>query len=249
MTSPADGVTSSAKSPLAALTYHVQPLAGRWLVRKYGAGRASRVFPDRRGALVWARQRGDFVALHRRDGSIAKQIDGYRQGQYRRGFSRSLLVGVERFRLRPSAHMPTELIPEGLGSRIWWSMLVFPDIDAMRCYAAWRTRGRCSDAFHGIAIPFYRWSFVKREDGRIIPKLGEVLFSREHLSTPVISHEAIHVATSTLRALRVPLDLGEDIGDCEERLAYMACSITQQIVDRLWEAGIYAQEFHQEDAE
>ncbi len=70
------------------------------------------------------------------------------------------------------------------------------------------------------------------------PKIGDVLFHIQCLGSECISHEAVHMATSYLRALNL-LKLGDQIDDDdEERLAYCIGGCTRQIVDELYKLHI-----------
>lgn len=121
--------------------------------------------------------------------------------------------------------------------RHYYHVSVFPDNQAMWEY------GRKLSSFEkdqkggwsAITIPIWR---EKYKNDRVIkaPKIGDVLFDRDHLSIDVISHEAVHMATSYLRFLE-RLKLSEQIDEDEERLAYCVCHCTNAICLQLESQG------------
>lgn len=157
----------------------------------------------------------------------------------------ALLEGAESFRVRPWRHVPPSLLPAGLTRRFWWRVVVFPDRDSQRRYHAWRTREADRDGFGAIVIPLMVLNIRRDRPPRLDSRLGEVLLRRGALGTELISHEAVHVAASTLRLLADAagdprgLDLGDEIGNREEQLAYMAGGFARDTVAALYDLGAY----------
>lgn len=68
------------------MTQHVIPTAkGEWAVRKSGAEKATRIFDERKEAVVFARkiakQQGSDVYIHRKDGTIRNR-NSYGEAQF-----------------------------------------------------------------------------------------------------------------------------------------------------------------------
>lgn len=223
-----------------ASAYSLLPLRSGWGVKKRNATRLSRIFPKRGEALRWAKRRALEVVEHGRDGMVLRKIDGNGRGPWRAGDSRKLLADAVVFRVQPAKYMPRDLRPVKCEFRLWWRVIIFPTKEALYAYADWRSAGRKEgEKFTGIVMPMHTVDYKPGGEGRLKSKLGEVLLDRAKLAAAVICHESIHVATSTLRCLDAPLDLGPEIGDAEERLSYMACGACRQIVDALYAAGCY----------
>ena len=152
------------------------------------------------------------------------------------------------FIVKPARYVPRDLRPAQLSFKLYWRVYVFATKQAMRSYSQWRTAAERSGRFLGQVLPMPVLRFDK--SGRATacrPKLGEVLLCRQGLSSDVISHESIHVATETLRAVAnvmslepdALLRLGGEIDDVEERLCYIACRVCGQIVDELHERKLF----------
>lgn len=141
--------------------------------------------------------------------------------------------------MKPARFMPKIYLPERLTFALYWKVWVFPSKRAMHAYAAWRTDGRNVDGFAGIVIPMHTERIIGRRP-ELRPKLGELLLCRQALGTSVLSHEALHMATSTLRSVGPTelLRLGPEIDEPEERLAYLMCGLCRQVVDGLYERDI-----------
>ncbi len=67
----------------------------------------------------------------------------------------------------------------------------------------------------------------------VSPRLGLVLFCLDRLNAGVIAHEAVHMATTYIRAQGRCLRLGKENCNKEERIAYAAGCCTNQIFNRL----------------
>lgn len=90
--------------------------------------------------------------------------------------------------------------------------------------------------YGALTIPVWR----ERDEGEtriIAPKIGDVLFYKKCLGSECISHEAVHMATSYLRLIN-QLNLGDQIDEGEEKLAYCIGGCTRQIVDNLYKLKI-----------
>ena len=90
--------------------------------------------------------------------------------------------------------------------------------------------------YGALTIPLWR----ERHDGEKwikAPKIGTVLFYKDLLGSEVISHEAVHMATSYLRHTK-ELKLSDQIDDDEEKLAYCIGSCVRQIVDNLYKLKV-----------
>ena len=66
---------------------HVIPtIDGAWGVRKYGADRASKVFPTQAAAISWGRKQSMKdrleLVIHGRDGMVEIEKDSYRRDPY-----------------------------------------------------------------------------------------------------------------------------------------------------------------------
>jgi hypothetical protein len=122
---------------------------------------------------------------------------------------------------------------------------LFPDRDSQRRYHAWRTREEDQGGFGAIVIPLQALDIQPGQPMRLQSRLGEVLFRRGAIGTEIVAHEAVHVATSTLRMVASAadeeraLDLGDEIGDREELLAYVAGGFARDVVAALYDLGAY----------
>lgn len=83
--------------------------------------------------------------------------------------------------------------------------------------------------YGALTIPLWREKY-EGEKRITAPKIGDVLFYNDCLSSECISHEAVHMATSYLRFIN-ELMLTSQIDENEEKLAYCIGSCTRQIVD------------------
>jgi hypothetical protein len=90
--------------------------------------------------------------------------------------------------------------------------------------------------YGAITIPAWRERF-DGDNWIKSPKIGTVLFYKALLGSEVISHEAVHMATSYLRITN-ELRLSEQIDNDEEKLAYCIGSCTRQIVDNLYKFNV-----------
>jgi hypothetical protein len=90
--------------------------------------------------------------------------------------------------------------------------------------------------YGALTVPLWR---EKIKNGELVkaPCVGRVLFYKDLLGSEVISHEAVHMATSYLRFIN-QLKLSDQIDADEEKLAYCAGSCTRQIVDSLYKSKI-----------
>jgi hypothetical protein len=153
------------------------------------------------------------------------------------------------FRIRPWRYIHRELRPKTLESRFYWNVLVFPDLRTLRRYVEWRTgepAAGCRAAAQVSPLPIV--GYRKGMRPRVHSRLGEALFARGHIGTEIVSHEAVHIATSTLRAVELQatgnctaklLKLTVDIDNGEERLAYMIGSCARQLVAAFYDAKLY----------
>lgn len=164
--------------------------------------------------------------------------------------SAALARQVVAFRVRPARWMPSHLLPAALTHRLYWIVRVFEDAEAARAFHVWRCLEPATD-FEGEVVPLPVIRFPKRKRGgkrrppHLLPRQGELLLHRGWIGTEVIAHEAVHLATSTLRALADLssadaglVALGEEIDDNEERLAYLAGIFARLVTDGLWAHGL-----------
>ncbi len=111
----------------------------------------------------------------------------------------------------------------------YYHVLIFDHKEEMWAYGSQLSCCHRDDGYDAITIPTYRQRFVDNK-WVIAPKIGTVLFHKNRLGSSVISHEAVHMATSYLRITN-KLQLSDEIDDEEEKLAYCVGSCTRQIVD------------------
>jgi hypothetical protein len=90
-------------------------------------------------------------------------------------------------------------------------------------------RGGHTVDYKAIVIPDYNVD----ENGRIPSRVGWVGLCLPYLDASIITHEALHIATSYLR-LKGLLKLGEDIDDDEETLAYTLGTVMSQIGEYIY---------------
>lgn len=127
--------------------------------------------------------------------------------------------------------MPEDYAVPGLTLRHFWLVRVFETVERLRAYAAWRG-SESPDKADAIVMPRDRKRYDrKRRSWCTMPKLGEVCFHLNSLREHVIAHEAVHVASSTLRIFdgERSVNLGDSIGDREEQLAYLVTTVVWQI--------------------
>lgn len=90
--------------------------------------------------------------------------------------------------------------------------------------------------YGALTVPLWRQKFKNGQSIKV-PCIGTVLFYKDLLRSSVISHEAVHMATSYLR-ITDQLKLSDQIDDDEEKLAYCVGSCMRQIVDSLYKLKI-----------
>ena len=88
-------------------------------------------------------------------------------------------------------------------------------------------------------IPMRRIWVQRNKRDKISPNIGFVLFARRYAGMEVITHESVHMATTYVRAIRRSLNLGPDIEEREERLAYAVGNIARQIASKCHELKVY----------
>lgn len=134
----------------------------------------------------------------------------------------------EVLRLGVPASVPDDLRPSGWTDSLYWELRLFSNARDMR-KSVNRYKGVGNgDDYAAIVCPLPTIGFREGEAPRLLDCLGRVYFTTERLDPVVIGHEAIHMATSTLRSLLLLSDkperflqLDEDIDDTEEALAYL----------------------------
>jgi hypothetical protein len=108
-------------------------------------------------------------------------------------------------------------------ARRWWLIRVHDTLDQLRAAAA---------RYHPGADFSECWACCQtaayRTNGRIVQYggargyTGVLRFAATHLTTEVVTHELLHAAVGTLRALGFPdVRLGRHVTDREEQLAYV----------------------------
>jgi hypothetical protein len=137
---------------------------------------------------------------------------------------------VAKFRINPGLWNPYK---PGFGH--YFNVHVFNTQEDMHSYALrissherLRSDSEVAD-WLGLVVPSYRVS----RDNVISPKVGDILLWQERLGVGLVSHEAVHAATSFLRIMG-NLRLGNQIDHDEESLAYTIGSVTKQIYSKLY---------------
>lgn len=139
------------------------------------------------------------------------------------------------FRVNPGRYNPYKP-----GSRHYYRVRVFADVDTMWDVAARLSRKERdkNGGFEAITMPRWQEYLTAGEEWAVYPKVGDILFHVGFLGTEVICHESVHAATSFLRMLS-RLELGEQIDDNEELLAFCVGSIARQIVSKLYSLEVF----------
>ena len=122
---------------------------------------------------------------------------------------------------------------------LYWRVHVYPTRDKMlRGFRVINVSKDHREDFSAIVMPMTEWQRAGRE-WKKTKLLGHVLFYARGLCGEVVSHEAVHMATSYLRRKRCSLHLNSQINDREERLAYCVGYCVGKITNVLHKARIW----------
>lgn len=125
---------------------------------------------------------------------------------------------IGRFRIYPSRdnHMLEE-------DGHYYEARIHDTMGSLLLWGHQKRRGHTVD-YGAIVIPDYKVD----TEGYISSRVGWLGLCRPNLDASIVTHEALHIATSYLR-LRGLLKLGEEIDDDEEMLAYTLGTVVSQI--------------------
>ena len=97
-----------------------------------------------------------------------------------------------------------------------------------------------TDDFAAIVIPFEIFDI---NDGNEVmrPNIGICLFHRKALGSGLISHEMLHCALWYDRIVNgnINAQYGEEVGEEEERLAYLLTEFVRKFVNKMYKIGVY----------
>lgn len=132
-----------------------------------------------------------------------------------------------------------KVYPNGRCAHWFWTVIVFKHKGLMRkaFHVLNGTEDR-DDRFGAIVMPQERQVLLKGK-WRRDPSLGYVLFAKTQLGTETQAHEAVHMATSYLRRIKKWPQLGLEIDDREEDLAYHIGYCAGQLHEALYKNRCY----------
>lgn len=126
-------------------------------------------------------------------------------------------------------------------SMLYWHVFVFQSHKKM--YEGFHKLNHSDDKsedFGAIVMPERRFKVGCRDSEMLVhPILGFVLFSKDQLGSETTAHESVHMATHFLRRKRKSLQLSQENGEREETLAYTIGIVHVQLVQHLYEHGVY----------
>lgn len=138
------------------------------------------------------------------------------------------------------------IYPEPRASRLYYQVLVFTNVQAIRRYlrrSAYPDRrlGR-----HGVALcsNYEIRRLSSRGRFKPLPVCGEILFPRRRLRAGVIAHECAHAALGWARRIGLnvvqepkarPRRGGTCVSDAEERFCYALGELNRQVAIQVWD--------------
>lgn len=147
------------------------------------------------------------------------------------------MTAICKFKLNPSINNPFEI-----EKKYYYHVQVLENREELFKVADKLSPQDPNHNFAAIVLPFYvyRFDYDKEKDefySICKPKIGNVLFRKDYLNLEVISHEAVHLATNYLRLIK-KLNLGDEIDENEELLAYCVGGMTQELITNFYKFGL-----------